>query len=190
RTPSADAFFEEISPQRRSAAVWASAAALVLVVIGAALLLPRYLQTRQVDALTVRVTSGSSEDIESVLPQLMAMPDTVRAGMLLDERVRVALIEHFHAVIAASFDVEQQRYAYPQAAQRLAQLRQLLPDSQAVAEIGMELEDSKNDEITRQSDALDESLQRGWLVDGQNPVNVRSVLATVAQIGRASCRAR
>jgi non-specific serine/threonine protein kinase len=181
RAAGAAAFLQGMLPQKRSPAWWVGAAALLLVAAAAALQLPGYLQSRRADALAARM-GGSAAEVGAALPEFTKLPGPLRARLLLDEKVRAAILGYFREGIAAAFDVKQQRYDYPRAALRLKELAQLLPDSQAVAQIGADLEQGRNDEIRRQSDLLDNDLRQGWLVDQQNPANVRSVLAIVAQI--------
>jgi non-specific serine/threonine protein kinase len=181
RAPGAAAFLQGMLPQKRSPAWWVGAAALLVVAAAAALQLPGYLQSRRADALAVRM-GGSAAEVGAALPEFTKLPGPLRARLLLDEKVRAAILGYFREGIAVAFDVKQQRYDYPRAALRLEELAQLLPDSQAVAQIGADLEQRRNDEIRRQSDLLDNYLRQGWLVDQQNPANVRSLLAIVAQI--------
>ncbi|HMN47142.1 MAG TPA: bifunctional serine/threonine-protein kinase/formylglycine-generating enzyme family protein [Povalibacter sp.] len=183
RSPSIAKFLEEISPEKRSPALWGGiAAAIVVIGATAALLVPDYLQRRRSEAIGALVRVGTPESIEQALPQIEALPPDARARLLLDENLRSALIGHFSSQINALTDADQQKYDYPQAEGLMAQLRTLFPDSQAVSEIGDRLTSRKNDEIKRQSDRLDEFLKKGWLVDAQNPESAAGVLRVIAQI--------
>lgn len=182
RIASVTKFLEEISPEKRSPALWIGIAAALLVLGAvAALLVPDYLQRRRVEALTAMVRGGA-DSIEQALPEIQALPPDARAAMLLDEDLRSSLIGHFEARIAAATDSSKQRYDYPQAEALIGQLTQLFPDSQVVSQIGEGLQARKNDEIKRQSDRFDEFLGKGWLVDRQNAQNISAVLAVIVQI--------
>ena len=183
RSPSIAKFLEEISPEKRSPALWGGIAAAILVLgATAALLVPDYLQRRRSDAIGALVRAGTPESIGQAMPQIDALPSDVRARLLLDEDLRSALIGHFGSQIDSLTDAGKQRYDYPGAEGALAELRKLFPDSQAVSQIGEQLTSRKNDEIKRQSDRLDEFLKNGWLVDTQNPESAAGVLRIIAQI--------
>ncbi|MGH8179280.1 MAG: protein kinase domain-containing protein [Steroidobacter sp.] len=179
-------FLEEISPEPRSPALWAGAAAVVLVLgATAALLLPDYLQRRHAAQLAALIRSGAEGSIEQALPEIHALPPDARAAILLDDDLRSTLIERLNRQIEAATDASQRKYDYPHAEALIAQLKLLFPDSQAVAQIGDRLMTRKNDEIKLQSDRFDEYLRKGWLVDGQNAENISAVLALIAQIDAA-----
>ncbi len=183
RTPSIARFLEEISPEKRSPALWGGIAAGVLVLGAvAALLVPDYLQRRRAEALASLIRTGTEESIQQALPGIEALPADARVTLLLDENLRSALIGHFSSKIDSATDASSQRYDYPQAEAQLVELRRLFPDSQAVSQIGEALTTRKNDEIKRQSDRLDDYLSKGWLVDTQNADSVAGVLRIVAQI--------
>lgn len=183
RSASALKFLEEISPEKRSPAVWIGTAAAVLIVGGAAVLLvPDYLQRRRAEAIATLIRSGAADSIEQALPQIQALSPDVRAAMLLDEGLRASLIGHFTAQIETATDRERQKYDYPGAEALIGQLQQLFPDSQAVEQIRHRLTTRKNDEIKQQSDRFDEFLRQGWLVAGQNAENISAVLAVIALI--------
>lgn len=183
RIASVTKFLEEISPEKRSPALWIGITAAVLVLGAvAALLVPDYLQRRRVEALTAMVRSGAANSIEQALPEIQALPPDARAAMLLDESLRSSLIGHFKARIDAATDSSKQKYDYPQAEALIGQLTQLFPDSQVVSQIGEGLLARKNDEIKLQSDRFDEFLSKGWLVDRQNAQNISAVLAIIVQI--------
>lgn len=176
-------FLEEISPEKRSPAVWIGTAAAVLVLgAAAALLVPDYLQRRRAEALAAMIRSGAAASIEQALPEIQALAPDVRAALLLDESLRASLIGHFNDKIEAATDRNKQQYDYPQAETLIGQLTRLFPDSQAVSQIGDRLTTRKNDEIKLQSDRFDEFLRKGWLVDGQNAQNISAVLAVIARI--------
>jgi non-specific serine/threonine protein kinase len=183
RLASAAELLDGITPVTRSPARWIGGAAAILAAgIGAALLVPRYLEYRDVEALTAMVRSGAADSIEQALPRIETLPSGTRAGLLLDDAVRTALVAHFDALIQEAIDAGRQRYDYPQADALVARLKGLYPDSQAVAEIGERLIARKNDEIKRESDRFDDLLQKGWLVDAQNSDNITRVLAVIAHI--------
>ncbi|HEY6644275.1 protein kinase domain-containing protein [Povalibacter sp.] len=183
RTPSIAKFLEDISPEKRSPALWGGvAAAIVVLGTTAALLVPDYLQRRRSDAIGALVRAGTAQSFEQAMPQIDSLSPEARARLLLDEGLRSALLGHFSAQIESHTDASKQRYDYPHAEGSLAELRKLFPDSQAVSQIGEQLTSRKNDEIKRQSDRLDEFLGKGWLVDGQNPESVADVLRIIAQI--------
>ncbi|HEX5419175.1 MAG TPA: protein kinase [Gammaproteobacteria bacterium] len=183
RLGSAAKFLEEISPEKRSPALWLGSAAAVLVVgASVALLVPQYLQQRHAKAIAALVASGAPDSIEQALPQIEALPAASRAALLLDDTLRSKVIAHFNALIEAATDGSKQQYDYPQAESYVARLEQLFPDSQAVAQIGTELMTRKNDEIKRQSDLFDEYLRKGWLAPQQNPQNISAVLKVIAAI--------
>ena len=183
RTPTIAKFLEEISPEKRSPALWGGiAAAIVVIGAAAALLVPDYLERRRSESLAALIRSGSNESIEQALPGIEALPADARVTLLLNDDLRSALIGHFNSKIDAATDADAERYDYPQAEAALAHLRRLFPDSQAVSQIGEALTTRKNDEIKRQSDRLDEFLAKGWMVDAQNPESVAGVLRIVAAI--------
>lgn len=183
RSTSVEQFLQEISPQPRSLAPWIGAAAIVLLLGAAATLwLPGYLKERRVAALAAEIRDGTPQALQQALPELQALAEPVRASMLLDEGVRTALLRDFTVRIEAVTDDKQQRYDYPRAEQLLRELQRLLPDSQAVSQIGETLTARKNDEIKRQSDRFDDYLRKGWLVAAQNSDNIASVRAVIAQI--------
>lgn len=183
RIAGATKLLAEISPQKRSPALWIGAAVAVLLLgVAAAFLLPEYQQRRRVETLAAMIRSGADGSIEQALPEIQALPPDARAAMLLDEGLRTSLIGHFNSLIEAATDSSKRKYAYPQAEALIGQLTGLFPDSQAVAQIGERLTTRKNDEIKRQSDRFDEFLGKGWLVGQQNAQNISAVLAVIAQI--------
>jgi non-specific serine/threonine protein kinase len=187
RMPSVTKFLEEISPVKRSPALWIGLGAAALLVAGVtAVLLPNYLQQRRVAALGAQIRSGDPAAIEQALPGIEELSESVRVTLLLDESIRAPTLDYFNARIADATDASRQRYDYPQAERLLGELQRLFPDSQAVARIGEALETRKNDEIKRQSDRFDEYLERGWLVPAQNADDsansISGVLAIVRQI--------
>ena len=140
RIASVTKFLEEISPQKRSPALWIGIAAAVLVLgVAATQLVPDYLQRRRVDAVVMLMRSDAPGSVEQALPLIQALSPDARAAMLLDEDLRSRLIGHFNAQIEAATASSGQEYDYPQAELLVAELQRLFPDSQTVSQIGERL---------------------------------------------------
>lgn len=140
RIASVTKFLEEISPQKRSPAVWIGIAAAVLVLgVAATQLVPDYLQRRRVEAVVMLMRSDAPGSVEQALPLIQALSPDARAAMLLDEDLRSRLIGHFNSQIEAATASSGQEYDYPQAELLVAELQRLFPDSQTVSQIGERL---------------------------------------------------
>lgn len=140
RIASVTKFLEEISPEKRSPALWIGIAAAVLVLgFVATQLVPDYLQRRRVEAIVALMRSDAPDSVEKAVPQIQSLSPDARAAMLLDEDLRSRLIGHFNAQIEAATDSGRQKYDYAQAEALIAELKRLFPDSQAVSQIGERL---------------------------------------------------
>ena len=186
RTPSVEDFVTELSPRRLPVGLLAMGSVLVALVIGALfLLVPQYLDQRQLEELIAIIEQGNDNQVTAMLPDLDELraekPDSF--GDVFDtEATRRPFIEYFNRRIRAVWDPTAGLFDYPQATLLLTQVSGYLPDSRQLGEMERRVADERDTQIAELYNELNTLLAEGLLIAEQAERNAMVVVATISRI--------
>jgi serine/threonine protein kinase len=180
RTPSIAEFVAAFDAAPRSKK-WIAALIGLAVVAGVAVLivpLQRESYRARQEAAAIAVAQGPA--MVHALGELRAAPAGVRDRILLDNEARAAILAFYKSrmdalTAAPNFD-------FAGARQEFRELRQLLPESNAVATLSEGLADRANAELKRLTELKERALQQSILIPAQGPDNLLDVLLLIRRI--------
>ena len=179
RSASAIELLNGLLPPKRSPTVYIGAGAAILaVVVVAAVLGPREIESYRQDRWREALSSGTPARIEPILPELDSINRNDRDAILADRDARGGLITYYDGLIRRS----ESRGEYYLADQSAKKLLAYLPDYADAQRISERVTNDINDEIKRQSDRFDRDLAQGRLIAAQGAENIGAVLAAVRRI--------
>ncbi|HEY0803353.1 MAG TPA: serine/threonine-protein kinase, partial [Steroidobacteraceae bacterium] len=169
------ALFCDRKAARRWWPIAAAAAVLIIVVaVAAAVVVPRQMAARQADALIAQLAGADAGKYSAALSQLEKSPNALKARVLADDAVRQSLVKHYGAAVAAA--IARPEYDFVKARALLSELKHLLPDSEAVAQISTSLEDSARQTLHQELEARDRAISAGILIPEQGADSLTTVL--------------
>ena len=183
RSPGVRQFLASLKPKPMQKAVIAGVVTTVLLALALGVLwFPGYLERQRLNDIVSAIQSGNRVLIEEVNPELLELSADARASVFLDSDTRSRYVQFVRQRIETVFYPAQQRYDYPAAAQLLDELKQLMPDSVAVAELQEAVASTLDASRLQQQDKVRELLDGGALIALQGSPNVVEVLQTLKQM--------
>ena len=183
RTPSVAEFVSAFGGASRSRKWAVGLIAVALVAAAAAVVVPRQLESYRAgqEAAAIAVAQGSA--MSSALDRLKAAPASFRDRVLLDDRARAAIFAFYQGQIDGF--IRPPQFDFAKARAKLGELRQLMPDSNAVATMAADLDKRANAQIARLLELRDRAVQRSVLIPEQGPESLLEVLLLIQQIDPA-----
>jgi hypothetical protein len=183
RTPSVAEFVSAFGGAPRSKKWVVGLIAAALVAAAAAVVVPRQLESYRAgqEAAAIAVAQGSA--MSSALDRLKAAPTTFRDRVLLDSKARAAIFAFYQGQIDGF--IRPPQFDFAKARATLGELRQLAPDSNAVATMSADLDQRANAQIARLLEMRDRAVQRSVLIPEQGPESLLEVLLLIQQIDPA-----
>ncbi len=180
RCPDVDSFLTGFT-ERTGKKAWAAAglAATVLVVAGAALLIPEYLQQRRIESSVAALTSGQDDNIAAALAEYETYDAAMQGSVMQQAGDR--LLDYFLDKIAAAVDSARGRYDYPEAERWLAVAETYFEDSAILLGWANTLQNGKRALLAELDSRFNDHLSAGRLLLTPED-NVTEVLRILAEV--------
>jgi serine/threonine protein kinase len=180
RTASVAEFVAAFCEAPRSYAWTGAVAAIALIAAAAVFIVPRQLESNRAHQRAATIAASSPDAMPAELEKLKGEPTSFRDRVLLDDSARRATIAYYQAQVAELTTPPRMEYA--KAHEKLAELKQLLPDSSTVLTMSQELSKRGSAELARLLGLRDRAVRQSVLIPEQGADSLDSVVALIRQV--------
>jgi serine/threonine protein kinase len=180
RTASAAEFVAAFCAAPRSYAWTGAVAAIALIAAAAVFIVPRQLESNRAHQRAATIAASSPDAMPAELAKLKGEPISFRDRVLLDDSARKATLAYYQEQVAEL--TTPPRLEYAKAQEKLAELKQLLPDSSTVLTMSQELSKQGGAELARLLGLRDRAVQQSVLIPEQGPDSLDTVVALIRQV--------
>jgi tRNA A-37 threonylcarbamoyl transferase component Bud32 len=180
RTPSIAEFVAAFDQPPRGKKWLAALSALALLAGAAVLIVPWQRESYRARQEAALIAAAEGPSMVSALTELRAAPAGVRDRVLLDNRARTAILAFYQSRMDA--EVAPPNFDFVAARREFRELRQLLPESNAVATMSESLASSANAELRHLGELKERAMQKSILIPAQGPDDLLDVLLLIRKI--------
>jgi tRNA A-37 threonylcarbamoyl transferase component Bud32 len=180
RTPSIAEFVAAFNRPPRGKKWIAALGGAALMAGAAALIVPLERESYRARQEAAVIAAAQGPAMMTALAELRAAPAGVRDRVLLDTKARTAILAFYKARMDAQ--IAAPNFDFAAARKEFRELRQLLPESNAVATLSENLADRANAELRHLDELKERALRQSLLIPAQGPDNLLDVLLLIRKI--------
>jgi serine/threonine protein kinase len=183
RSPSVDAFLDDMRKKNISkAAMGSGIAAAVVLVIAGAVGIPFYIEKNKVESLIAVITQGDGDKIVTALNTIDQLDKDTRKKVISDLEAQEGIIHFIQLKIATIFDLEKKQYDYQGAKALLKRGTDFYKDSPTLKELADNIDKNKNTLMLMLDNLYTQYLESGKLMADGTDDNIPAVLTIVQKV--------
>jgi hypothetical protein len=171
-------------PPGKTRYLWPALAAGVVLVAAAAWIVPRQLASHAAGEIAANLASADDAVYSRGLDALKSATRQVRTSALASDSVRQALVKRYTAVIEQAIAPAAGDFARARAT--LQELKDWLPDSRVVVDLGASIDTRARDELQKLATLRDAAIQQGVLIPQQGKDDLTTILTRWRRVDPAA----